>query len=158
MNEPTNISCISAADCVQCTHMFHTMFLDADSIHPPTPPLLFFSKFPFLLAKNYTNFLSTLTCFAKVFWKWCMMLSVISYSQPCSLLFTFFFHWFFPHRAEDVFPLVMLETSVMAEFLFFFFFFWKRNYTASETYQLSWRRGRTLLKHWIETLKLWHSI
>lgn len=63
-----------------------------------------------------------------------------------------FFH---PHRAED-------ETSVLA-FLFFsssplFLFFLKRNYMAPETYQLSWRRGRTLLKHWIETLKLWHSI
>ena len=122
MNEPTNISCISSADRVQCIHMFLTMFLDTDSIHPHAP---FFSKFPFLLAENSTNFLSMLICFAKVFWKWCMMLSVISYSQLCSLLFTFFFIWFFffPHRAEDVFPLFMWETSVMAEFLSFFFSF-----------------------------------
>lgn len=38
-------------------------------------------------------------------------------------------------------------------FFFFFFSFWTRIYAASETYQLSWRLGRTLLKHWIETLK-----
>lgn len=55
-----------------------------------------------------------------------------------------------------------LNLSVGFSFCLFFFFSLflslKRNYMAPETYQLSWRRGRTLLKHWIETLKLWHSI
>lgn len=78
----------------------------------------------------------------------------VSPNPAASYLNFLFSSDFLPTEPKMYFPFYMGNLSVGR----FFFFFWKRNYTASETYQLSWRRGRTLLKHWIETLKLWHSI
>lgn len=137
------------------SHVSHQIFWMLSGSFQVNPPQEDTEQYKFSMFFNRAQMFCSFS-FANVFSK-CDAWSSVPYVSPkpaASYLFIFiFFHlifFFSPTEPKMYFPFYVGNLSVGR--------FWKRNYTASETYQLSWRRGRTLLKHWIETLKLWHSI
>lgn len=158
MNECTNRSCISLATLGgKCNAFFFFsliyFWILSCCFQADTPPLCrsaqghrFYVFIWTLCTKRSCSRLFLLIC--KRFLRGMLGGPCLSHADS----YFFFFFLIFPQGRRCVFLFQVGKPSVLVDF-------WMRNYTASETYQLSWRRGgRTLLKHWIETLKLWHSI